>query len=219
MGWNEIIDKVLSAVDVASDLVSKNNAVQKQVGKDVTSKIKVGNEVVKYAITTKKVGTTVTGVTALASAAGGLQVAATSGAGIATGLSAAGGVVGGTMAAGPAVLAVGPAAIVSKIMNETLFKDEKNISKDEKKARSAARTATGLGAAAGVVSAGTATVAGGASGAAIMSTLATVGGAVGGSAIAGTVVLAAAPAVVTVGIGYGIYKLFGGSKKSKIKKV
>ncbi len=48
-----------------------------------------------------------------------------------------------------------------------------------------------------------------------MSTLAGVGSVVGGSAIAGTAVIAAAPAVIAVGIGYTVYKVFGGKKSKK----
>ncbi|MEI6427189.1 MAG: hypothetical protein WCO45_02195 [Pseudanabaena sp. ELA607] len=117
---------------------------------------------------------------AAVSAATGLTVAATSGAGITSGLAAAGGIVGGGMAMGPAVLAAGPAYAGAKIINDTLFKDQPELSSEERDARSAARTATGIGAAAGVAGAGVITVAGGASGAAIMGTLASIGSVVGG---------------------------------------
>lgn len=160
--------------------------------------------------TVKAVAETGAAVSAAASAATGLTVAATSGAGITSGLAAAGGVVGGGMAAAPAVLAAGPAYLGAKIMNETLFKDQPNLSQEENKARAAARTATNIGAVAGIAGAGAATVAGGASGAVIMGTLAGIGGAVGGGAIAGTAIVAAAPVAVAAAIGYGIYKLFGG---------
>lgn len=213
MEWNEIVDKTLRTVDLATNASMKNDSLKKKVGKKRAAQIEKGNNIVKNVITAKKTGTAVTAIAAGASAAGGVSVAATSGAGIASGLAAAGGI--GGMAAAPAVIAAGPAAISTKVINETIFKDEKNISKKERKARSAARTATGVGAAVGVVGAGAATVAGGASGAAIMSTLAGVGSVVGGGAIAGTAVVAAAPAVAAVGIGYGIYKLFGGKKKKK----
>lgn len=130
--------------------------------------------------TVKAVAETGAAVGAAASAATGLTVAATSGAGITSGLAAAGSVVGGGMAVGPAVLAAGPAYLGAKIMNETLFKDQPDLSEEENGARAAARTATNIGAAAGIAGAGLVTVAGGASGAAIMGTLAGIGGVVGG---------------------------------------
>jgi hypothetical protein len=164
------------------------------------SNIKVAKEVIK----------TGTAAGAAVSAATGLTVAATSGAGITSGLAAAGSVVGGGMAMGPAVLAAGPAYAGAKIINETLFKDQPELPVEERSARAAARTATGIGAVAGVAGAGAITVAGGASGAAIMSTLAGIGGVVGGGAIAGTAIVALAPVAAAGAIGFGIYKLFGG---------
>jgi hypothetical protein len=164
------------------------------------SNIKVAKEVIKSG----------TALGAGVSAATGLTVAATSGAGITSGLAAAGSVVGGGMAMGPAVLAAGPAYAGAKIINETLFKDQPELPSEERGARAAARTATGIGAVAGVAGAGAITVAGGASGAAIMSTLAGIGGVVGGGAIAGTAIVALAPVAVAGAIGFGIYKLFGG---------
>jgi hypothetical protein len=164
------------------------------------SNVKVAKEVLK----------TGTAAGAAFSAATGLTVAATSGAGITSGLAAAGGVVGGGMAMGPAVLAAGPAYAGAKIINDTLFKDKPELPSEERSARSAARKATGIGAAAGVAGAGAITVAGGASGAAIMSTLAGIGGVVGGGAIAGTAIVALAPVAAAGAIGYGVYKFFGG---------
>jgi hypothetical protein len=143
----------------------------------------------------------------------GLTVAATSGAGIASGLAAAGGIVGGGMAAGPAVLAGGPAYLATKALNSTFFRKDEELRPEESSARSAARLATNIGAAAGVVGTSAAVVAGGASGAAIMSTLATVGGVVGGGAIAGTAVLVAAPAAIAAVAGFGVYRLLGGGRK------
>lgn len=169
------------------------------------SNIKVAKEVIK----------TGTAAGAAFSAATGLTVAATSGAGITSGLAAAGSVVGGGMAMGPAVLAAGPAYAGAKIINETLFKDQSELPSEERSARAAARTATGIGAVAGVAGAGAITVAGGASGAAIMSTLAGIGGVVGGGAIAGTAIVAVAPVAVAGAIGFGIYKLFGGKSKKQ----
>ena len=117
------------------------------------------------------------------------------------------------MAAGPAVLAAGPAYAGAKIINNTFFKDQSGLSKKERMARGIARTATGVGATAGVASAGAVTVAGGASGAAIMSTLASIGSVVGGGAIAGTAVVSLAPVVAAGAVGYGTYRFFGGKRK------
>lgn len=180
-----------------------------------TKLVKTASQARSNYVMGKNVVNTAAGAGAAVSAASGLTVAATSGAGIASGLAAAGGVVGGGMAAGPAVLAAGPAYAGVKIINNTMFRDEEGLSTAERDARSAARVATGMGAAAGVAGAGAATVAGGASGAAIMSTLAGIGGAVGGGALAGTAVIAAAPVAAAGALGYGIYKLFGGKKKKK----
>lgn len=191
----------MSLEDIANQAVENGaeTVVEKTTGIDVK--------------TVKKVAESGVALGAAVTAASGLSVAATSGAGITTGLAAAGGVVGGGMAAGPAVLAAGPAYAGAKIMNETLFKDQPDLSEEERDARAAARTATKVGAALGVAGAGAATVAGGASGAAIMGTLAGIGGVVGGGAIAGTAIVAAAPVAAAFAIGYGVYKLFGGNSE------
>jgi len=159
--------------------------------------------------TVSAVAETSMAVSAAISAATSLSVAATSGAGITSGLAAAGSVVGGGMAAGPAVLAVGPAYLGVKIMNETLFKDQPELSEKERDARTAARTATNIGAGAGLAGDGAITVA---SGAAIMSTLAGIGSVVGGGAIAGATVIVFAPLTAAALAGYGayeVYKFFG----------
>jgi hypothetical protein len=155
MNWEDFASKAGEEV--------VENVVEKTTGID-------GNTVK----TVKAVAESGAAVGAAVSAATGLSVAATSGAGITSGLAAAGGVVGGGMAAAPAVLAAGPAYAGAKIMNETLFKEQPDLSEEERDARAAARTATNIGAAAGVAGAGLVTVAGGASGAAIMGTLARV---------------------------------------------
>src|SRR4028118_1991210 len=123
MNWEDFASKVGDEV--------VENVVEKTTGID-------GNTVK----TVKAVAETGAAVGAAASAATGLTVAATSGAGITSGLAAAGGVVGGGMAAAPAVLAAGPAYAGAKIMNETLFKDQLDLSVKEREARAAARTAT-----------------------------------------------------------------------------
>ena len=195
----------LAAVSIAAQAVEKLGVTVGEPGK-LATRVAATNG------TLKVVKTVVAGGAAVASATG-LTVAATSGAGIASGLAAAGGIVGGGMAVGPAVLAGGPAYLAAQGFNNTLFKAEDGLSKTEGTARTAARTATNVGAAAGVLGTGAAVVAGGTSGAAIMGTLATVGGMVGGGAIAGTVVLVAAPMAIAGAAGYAIYRLWGGGKK------
>lgn len=196
--------ELLPVVKQHSHDLSINSGLQ--AGQKILTAVSAVQGATKLTKSTVAAGAAVVGAT-------GLTVAATSGAGIASGLAAAGGIVGGGMAAGPAVLAGGPAYLATKGLNSTVFQKEEGLSPEESSARSAARLATNVGAAAGVVGTGAAVVAGGASGAAIMSTLATVGGVVGGGAIAGTAVLVAAPAAIAAAAGFGIYKLFGGGKK------
>lgn len=190
----------------ASEELSEKKPVITELAKE-SIKVAVVLKTAKAVVETGAAGA------AAVSAATGLTVAATSGAGITSALAAAGGVVGGGMANGPAVLAAGPAYAGAKILNNTLFKDEPNLSEEERDARASARTATNIAATAGVAGASLVTVAGGASGAAIMSTLAGVGSLVGGGAIAGTAIVAAAPVVAAGAIGYAIYKLFGGKDR------
>jgi hypothetical protein len=201
------------AVELIAEKTLESDAAKVLLGKENVQKAQKLNEVRKEIKTAEAVINTGAAAGAAVSAATGLTVAATSGAGITSGLAAAGGVVGGGMAAGPAVLAAGPAYAGAKIINNTVWKDEPDLSSDERSARAAARKATSIGAAAGVAGAGAATVAGGASGAAIMSTLAGIGGVVGGGAIAGTAIVALAPIAAAGAIGYGAYKLFGGKKR------
>jgi hypothetical protein len=204
-----IQDAAIDAVAVAALATVAEKAGWKDVR---TKQLSEGVALVRGAQT---VGKTVLAGGAAVSAASGLTVAATSGAGIASGLAAAGGLVGGGMAVGPAVLAGGPAYLATKGLNATVFKDEKGLATEEKCARSAARKATSLGATAGIVGVGAATVAGGASGAAIMGTLAAVGGVIGMGAIAGAAILAVAPAAVAAGAGFGVYKFVRRKGKEK----
>lgn len=187
----------------AAELAEKAGVQNAGKAAEVLSKVNTAADVAK---------SVAAGSAAVASATT-IGVAATSGAGIAAGLAGAGGIIGAGMAAGPAVLAGGPAALASMLLNRTVFKKASDLPQEEDAARSAARKATSLGATAGVAGVGAGVVAGGASGAAIMSTLATVGSVVGGGAQVGTGLLVAAPVVGAGGAGLAIYKIWGGGKK------
>ena len=100
------------------------NSIEQVIG---ISNAKVAKEVIK----------SISATSAAVRAATGLTVAATSGAGITSGLAAAGGVVGGGMAMGPSVLAAGPTYAGAKIINETVFKDQPDLSSVERNARAA----------------------------------------------------------------------------------
>lgn len=201
-------DDLLSGTGAAVNAVS---AVAKKTGLDqgTVNKIQTGAGAVKG---TAEVGKTVLGLGVAVNSATGLTVAATSGAGITSGLAGAGSIVGGGMAMGPAVIAAGPAYLGAAAINKTLFKDKDGLREEERRARKAARFGTNVGAVGGLAGVGAVTVAGGASGAGIMSTLAAIGSVVGGGAIAGTTVLAAAPVVTAVGVGYFVYRRFGGKR-------
>lgn len=196
--------------------VSKPGAVLEAAEKLGVKSLRPINEAIGAFQGMKEVAATGAAAGAAVASATSLTVAATSGAGITSALAAAGGL--GGMAAAPAVLAGGPAYLATQGLNKSIFRHEEGLSTTESSARSAARTGTKLGAAAGVVGTGAAVVAGGSSGAAIMGTLATIGGAVGGGAIAGTAILVAAPAAMAAAAGYGIYKLFGGGKSRRSRR-
>jgi hypothetical protein len=55
----------------------------------------------------------------------------------------------------------------------------------------------------------------GLSAAGITSGLFAIGGAVGGGMVSGVVLTIGAPAVLAAGVGYGIYRLFGGGKAKR----
>ncbi|GEM_PF-759318 len=161
-----------------------------------------------------KTGTSILAGGSAVAAASCLTVAATSGAGIATGLAAAGSVVGGGMAAGPVAIAAGPTYLGVQAVNRIFFAEADHHNAEETAARKRARLGANVGGAAAVIAAGASVVAGGASGSAIMGTLASVGSLIGGGALAGTFVIAAAPIAVAWAGGYGVYRLFGGGKRS-----
>ena len=135
------------------------------------------------------------------------SVAGVSGAGVMSGLATAGSLVGGGAAVGPLVLALGPAALsigavqVGLRGDETLTKAENNARRDGRVASVAGAAAASAGGMAAIAAAGTT----GLSAVGITSGLATIGTAVGGGMVAGTVAVAAAPAVVAGAVGLGAY--------------
>jgi hypothetical protein len=146
-------------------------------------------------------GTTVGVVSAVGSVAG------VSASGLMSGLATAGSLVGGSAAAGPLVLAFAP-AIVSVGAVQVGLRGDNTLPKQENSARRDGRVASVAGAAAAtaggmgtIAAAGTA----GLSAAGITSGLAAIGAGVGGGMLAGTVVVAAAPAVVAGAVGLGAY--------------
>ena len=150
-------------------------------------------------------------VTSLGATAGVVSavgaVAGVSGAGVMSGLATAGSFIGGGAAAGPLALALGPAAVsVSAVQiglrsDKTLPKEENEARRDGRVASVAGAAAAGAGGMAAVAAAGVT----GVSAAGITSGLAAIGGVVGGGMVAGTVAVAAAPAVVAGAAGLGVY--------------
>lgn len=137
-------------------------------------------------------------------------VAGLSGSGVMSGLAATGGVIGGGAVAGIGVLAGSGGLGAAALMNSTILKDDKHLSKSERQARSVGRKATYVGAAAatagGIATVSAAGSVAGLSAAGITSGLAAIGGTVGGGMAAGTMIVAAAPVAAAAAVGYGIYK-------------
>jgi hypothetical protein len=130
-----------------------------------------------------------------------------SGAGIMSALASAGSTVGAGAAMGPAVIGALP-AVVSVGITQIALRDDESLPDDERSARRDGRVASVVGAGGGLAggvavisAAGTA----GLSAAGITSGLAAIGASVGGGMLAGTVVVAAAPAVAAAGLGAAVY--------------
>jgi hypothetical protein len=135
------------------------------------------------------------------------SVAGVSGAGVMSGLATAGSLVGGGAAMGPLVLALGPAALSIGAVQLGL-RGDKTLPKVENRARRDGRVASVAGAAAASAGGMAAIAAAGTTGLSavgITSELAAIGTAVGGGMVAGTVAVAAAPAVVAGAVGMGAY--------------
>jgi hypothetical protein len=126
--------------------------------------------------------------------------------GLATLGTLAGGTVGGIAMVG-GLAGAGTATLV----NSTLLAPHEDHSEEEADARNAGRTATTvavpIGTAIAVVAIGAAGAPGAAGAAALTSGLAGIGSLVGGGMLAGVGLTVAAPAVVTVAAGYGVYKV------------
>lgn len=133
------------------------------------------------------------------------------GAAMMSGLAGAGGVVGGGAVAGIGMLGAAPVVAAQAVMDKVLGDDDRLPSK-EREAREVGRAMIAVGTAAGTTGAvGTIAAAGsvaGLSGAGITSGLAAIGSVVGGGMSAGVAVTVAAPAVATVAISYGAYKIW-----------
>lgn len=160
----------------------------------------------KSSVFAETIGVGITPAAATSTVASAGTVAGLSGSGVMSGLAAIGpgGAIGGL-----ATLAVGPAVLSNKIMNNIL-KDDDCLIEDERDSRMAGRVATKLGTAIGAGTALSAVSGAGAvaglSGAGITSGLAAIGGTVGGGMVAGTAIVATAPAVVAAAAGYGVYR-------------
>jgi hypothetical protein len=133
------------------------------------------------------------------------------GAAMITGLAGAGSVVGGGAVAGIGVLGTAPAIAAQAVMDKVLRDDDRLLS-GEREARRVGRSMIAVGTIAGTTgTVGTIAAAGsvaGLSGAGITSGLAAIGSVVGGGMSAGIAVTVAAPAVATIAISYGAYKVW-----------
>ena len=126
-------------------------------------------------------------------------------------LAKAGGFIGGGAVAGIEILGTAP-VIAAQAMMQKVLGDDTGLSSKEREARSVGRNMIGVGTMAGATgTVGTIAAAGsvaGLSGAGITSGLAAIGSVVGGGMSAGIAVAVAAPAVATVAISYGTYKIW-----------
>lgn len=133
------------------------------------------------------------------------------GAAMITGLAGAGSVVGGGAVAGIGVLGTAPAIAAQAVMDKVLRDDDRLLS-GEREARRVGRSMIAVGTIAGTTgTVGTIAAAGsvaGLSGAGITSGLAAIGSVVGGGMSAGIALTVAAPAVATIAISYGAYKIW-----------
>lgn len=133
------------------------------------------------------------------------------GAAIMSGLAGAGGVVGGGAVAGIGMLGATPVVAAQAVMDKVLGDDDR-LPSGEREARGVGRAMITVGTFAGTTgTVGTIAAAGsvaGLSGAGITSGLAAIGSVVGGGMSAGIAVTVAAPAVATIAISYGAYKIW-----------
>lgn len=115
----------------------------------------------------------------------------------------------GAAALGTALLGVGIGS--AYVVNQTILKEEESDSELERKAKQDGQVATYAGGAAGALGAlgavGASGTVVGLSGPGIVAGVTAIGTTVGGGAIAGSLLVFAAPAVAAVGIGYGAYQI------------
>lgn len=160
--------------------------------------------------------TATTAVTPVAAASVGINlvgsaglVSGLSGPGIMSGLASYGALIGGGTVAGMMVLGTGPALASVAIMRRALREDD-DLPKAERAARTAGRCGSAAGAVAGLlgsVAAVSALGVPGLSAAGISSGLAAIGATFGGGMAAGTMAVVAAPAITAALLGYLMYKL------------
>lgn len=120
-------------------------------------------------------------------------------------MTAAGGVVGASLAAGPTLIAGAPAYVGAKGINHLAFKDQEGLAREESEARRIARTATNIGAVAGIAGTAAISLSRGVKSAAVIAKLTSVGGLVGGGTMTGAVLLAALPIATAGALGAGAY--------------
>ena len=184
-------------------------------GKKASAQVRGATSLTTHGVVT---GTSAAATVPLVATAG--AVAGVSGPGIMTGLASAGGLIGGGAAAGPTAIALIPTAASLGIVTRTL-RDDETLTDGERASRRAGRTAAKVAAPTSLVAGGVTLWAAGTTGVSavgISTGLATVGGVVGGGMMAGTVILASAPAVVVAGAGAGVYfaaRFLLGRRRSK----
>jgi hypothetical protein len=193
------IMKPAYADSINSEFTSNNQELDNSADEQDTNNF-LGN--VQNAINTLKgVAAGVAGVTSSTGLSGGAAMM--------TRLAAAGEVVGGGAIAGIGALGMAPEIAAEEMMNRTILRDDDRLPLKERKAREMGRNMANV--AGNISAAGTIAVAGsvfGLSGAGITSGLAAIGALVGGGMSAGIAITVAAPAVATMAVGYGTYKLW-----------
>jgi hypothetical protein len=128
-----------------------------------------------------------------------------------SGLAFVGGFVGGGVIAGVGVLGGVQGAAAASLVNNTVLKDNPNDGKNERHSKAIGRIASyasaAAGTAGGIGAISTCGSVAGVSAAGISSGLAAIGGLVGGGMVGGVAVVTAAPVILAVAGGYGVYKL------------
>jgi hypothetical protein len=154
---------------------------------------------------------TVAGLAGRAVVAVSGTVAGVSGPGVMSGLASVGGFVGGGVIVGVGVLGGAQGAAAASLVNNTVLKDNPKDGENERHSKAIGRIASYVGAAAGTAGGIGATSTfgsvAGVSAAGISSGLASIGALVGGGMVGSVAVVTAAPVILAVAGGYGVYKL------------